>query len=56
MINIIKFIMIFIILIIGVSLFNAVKFSGEGALLHTIISIGMFVAIGAIWKSNPRAK
>ena len=54
--KIIKFVLIFIVLIIGTTLFNVAKYSGAGALPMAIISIAMFSAIGAIWKYNPSTK
>ncbi len=54
--KIIKFGFIFIVFMVGSVLFGVAQNIGSGVLPLAIISIGMFAAIGAIWKYNPASK
>jgi len=54
--KIIKAVLIFVVFMVGSTLFQVAKLSGSGVLPLAIISIGMFAAIGAIWKYNPASK
>lgn len=54
--GIIKFVLISIIFIVGMSLFTFMRLFNFGAIPMAIVAIGMFAAIRAIWKYNPKSK
>ena len=41
---------------VGMTIFSILRVSGGGALPLAIIAMGMFAAIGAIWRYNPTSK